>query len=87
VAPAGSRQLQSAAFIGSQRKPRSSLYMSDWSSFQALDDEDDDVIGSVDTTDYAAEEDSQDDKAAIGATLEPPSIERPAEPIQVPPGA
>jgi hypothetical protein len=56
----------------------------DWSSFQALDDDDEDFM--IDTNVYAEENDSQEAKAAVGATVEDPTIERPAEPILVPPG-
>lgn len=63
-----------------------SLRLSDWSSFQALDDDDDDVDMRIDTNDYAAEEDSQEYKAEMGSALSPPEIERPAAPIEVPAG-
>ena len=56
---------------------------SDWVSFEALED---DLLDPIDTKEYALEEDSQDVKAQVGATLEPPEIERPADPIQVPAG-
>ena len=66
------------------------LRLSGWSDFQALDlDEDDDdvVLGRrVDRNDYAIEDDSQEVKAQVGASLEPPSVDRPAPPIQVPAG-
>jgi hypothetical protein len=60
------------------------LHLSDWSDFSALDDEEAAAI--IDRTDYAREEDSQEYKAQVGATLEPPTIERDAEPILVPQG-
>jgi len=60
--------------------------MSDWSSFSALDD-DDDLDMAVDTREYAKEEDSQEMKAEVGASLEAPSIENDAEPISVPAGS
>jgi len=62
----------------------SQLRLSDWSGFQALDDDED---LDVDMNTYAKEEDSQDYKAQIGSSLEPPSIERGAEPIFVPQGS
>jgi hypothetical protein len=63
---------------------------SDWSSFKDLDDSDDDydadILGKVDTAAYAVEDDSPEYKAQIGAERAGPSIERDAEPIQVPAG-
>jgi hypothetical protein len=47
-------------------------FSSDWSSFDYIDDDEDLVI---DNTDYAKEEDTQDEKARVGASLEAPSIE------------
>eukprot|EP00429_Kryptoperidinium_foliaceum_P030415 CAMPEP_0176153548 /NCGR_PEP_ID=MMETSP0120_2-20121206/78439_1 /TAXON_ID=160619 /ORGANISM="Kryptoperidinium foliaceum, Strain CCMP 1326" /LENGTH=106 /DNA_ID=CAMNT_0017490611 /DNA_START=269 /DNA_END=589 /DNA_ORIENTATION=- len=41
----------------------------------------------IDTRDYAKEEDSQEMKAQIGASLEPPEIELDADPIFVPAGS
>lgn len=64
----------------------SSLFMSDWGSFSALDD-DEDLDFSVDTREYAKEEDSQELKAQVGASLEAPSILNDAEPISVPAGS
>lgn len=63
--------------------------MSDWSDFSTLDDDEDlDVLGlSVDTTDYAVEDDSPAAKAAVGEGLPAPSIENDAVPIQVPAGS
>mmetsp|Transcript_1885 Transcript_1885/g.2895 ORF Transcript_1885/g.2895 Transcript_1885/m.2895 type:complete len:192 (+) Transcript_1885:163-738(+) len=60
------------------------LASSDWADFQALDDDDDLLI---DKTEYAREEDSQEDKARVGAALEGPSIEFDAEPLFVPQGS
>lgn len=60
------------------------LRFSDWSDFQALEDEDDDLL--IDRTEYAREEDTREDKARVGATLEAPSIEFDAEPLFVPQG-
>lgn len=64
------------------------LHMSDdWSNFQAMDDDDEIVFGTaLDKTDYAVEDDSPEAKAAVGASLQAPEIERDAEPIQVPAG-
>ena len=61
----------------------------DWSNFSALDDDDDDVVfgTSVDRTDYAVEDDSAEQKASVGASLQAPPIARPAPPIQVPAGS
>lgn len=61
---------------------------SDWSNFGVLEDDDDDDI-LIDTRDYAQEEDSQELKAQVGATLDPPEIgeEQFAEPIFVAAGA
>lgn len=63
----------------------------DWSGFQAIDDDeaDDDVLGvKYDTTDYAVEDDSDETKAQVGATLDAPEIEGPAvDPILVPAGS
>jgi hypothetical protein len=65
------------------------LRMSDWSTFQALEDDDDlDVIGKkVDKNQYAAEEDSQELKASLGEGLKAPDItDPPTDPIFVQPG-
>ena len=61
---------------------------SDWSGFSVLDD-DDDLDMKIDTREYAVEEDSQEVKAEVGASLEPPEIdpEYDAEPIFVPTGS
>jgi len=59
----------------------------DWSSFQAMDDDDDDILDiNIDRKQYAVEEDSQETKASVGSSLEAPEIERDAEPIMVPAG-
>ncbi len=68
---------------------RHSLLLSsdDWSSFQAMDDDDEIVYGKVlDKQDYAEENDSQDQKEAVGALRSAPTIERGADPISVPAG-
>jgi hypothetical protein len=57
---------------------------SDWGSFVALDDDDD--SGRIDRTDYAREEDTQERKAMVGVSLEPPTILQPVDPISVPAG-
>ena len=61
---------------------------SDWSSFGVLDD-DDGLDRAIDTKEYAVEDDSQDVKAEIGASLQAPSInpEFDAKPIFVPVGS
>jgi hypothetical protein len=65
------------------------LFMSDWPSISSFDNDDDDIIMSgVDTnTDYATEDDSQEKKAAVGELRVAPTIDYPAEPIQVPAGS
>lgn len=63
-------------------RSNSCLFSSDWSNFSALDDEED-----FDTREYAKEEDSQELKAQVGASLDPPTIENDAEPIFVPIGS
>ena len=68
---------------------RHSLLLSsdDWSSFQAMDDDDEIVYGKIlDKLDYAEENDSQDQKEAVGALRSAPTIERDADPISVPAG-
>lgn len=64
------------------------LSSDDWSSFSALDDDDEIVTGqkTIDRTVYATEDDTNEIKASVGATLLPPEIEQDAEPIQVPAG-
>eukprot|EP00522_Entomoneis_paludosa_P012093 CAMPEP_0172445188 /NCGR_PEP_ID=MMETSP1065-20121228/5099_1 /TAXON_ID=265537 /ORGANISM="Amphiprora paludosa, Strain CCMP125" /LENGTH=193 /DNA_ID=CAMNT_0013195987 /DNA_START=8 /DNA_END=589 /DNA_ORIENTATION=+ len=63
----------------------SSLQLSDWSSFQSLDDDED---FDVDTNTYAKEEDTQEFKAQVGASMEAPEIDDPpVDPIQVPAGS
>lgn len=64
----------------------SRLFSNDWSSFSALDD-DEDFDVAIDQREYAAEEDSQELKAQVGSSLEPPTIENDAEPIFVPIGS
>lgn len=59
---------------------------SDWANFGVLDD-DEDLDSKIDTREYAKEEDSQETKAQVGASLDPPTIEGDAEPIFVPPGS
>lgn len=55
-------------------KPLVVLYGSDWSGFGFIeDDEDDDIF--IDKREYAKEEDDQEVKAQVGASLEPPSID------------
>lgn len=64
------------------------LYGSDWSGFEFLDDDDDDIL--IDRREYAKEEDDQEVKAQVGATLDPPSIDDGSEsfdPLFVPAGS
>ena len=59
----------------------------EWSSFQAMDDDDEIVFGKVlDKQEYAVENDSQGEKEAVGALRSAPIIERNADPISVPAG-
>lgn len=65
---------------------KTNLKMSDWSTFQALDDEDDDeiVFGTkIDRKEYAVENDDPEIKAAVGLSLNAPIIIRDAEPLYV----
>jgi hypothetical protein len=66
--------------------------MSDWSTFQPLnddDDEDDEIfIGrKIDRRVYAVENDDPEVKAAVGATLDAPKVLADADPIFVPAGS
>jgi hypothetical protein len=88
--------LTSSAFVvrpPNQLSRGPSTLFSDWSGFGLLDDdEDDDILRSdgvaVDRNAYAVEEDSQEAKAQIGATLDPPTIEGGiADPLFVPAGS
>jgi hypothetical protein len=71
----------------------SSALYSDWSDFGVLEDEEeDDILMSdgvvVDRINYAKEEESQETKAQIGASMDPPTIEwGDAKPMFVPPGS
>jgi hypothetical protein len=75
-----------------QKLSKSVLY-SDWADFGVLDDEEEDEVLmsdgiSIDRLDYAKEEDSQETKAQVGASLDPPTIEGgDAEPVFVPAGS
>lgn len=74
----------SSAFVSHTRVVRcfGALKLSDdWSGFQFLDDDEE-----FDGTDFAKEEDTQEYKAQVGASLEAPSIEMDADPILVPQG-
>lgn len=71
----------------SSRRSTSVRMSSDWSNFKVLDDDDDDLDIAIDTREYAKEEDPQEMKAQIGASLDPPTINIDAEPIFVPPGS
>jgi hypothetical protein len=68
------------------------LFLSDgWSDFGSVDDDlDDDVVfdrKTLDTNDYAVEDDSPETKAAAGSALQAPTIMFPADPISVPAGS
>ena len=59
-------------------------FSSDWSNFDYIDDEED---LEIDTTSYAKEADTQEEKAQVGASLAAPTIEGGiADPIFVPAG-
>jgi len=64
------------------------LHGSDWSNFGFLEDEDnDDII--IDRREYAKEEDTQEMKAQVGSSLDPPTIDDASvgiEPLFVPAG-
>lgn len=89
----------STAFLSQKIPIRSSLWRpsfelySDWSNFGLMEDDDDDDLlksdgVSVDRRDYAKEEDSQEAKAQVGASLDPPTIEGgDPEPLFVPTGS
>lgn len=49
----------------------SRLFSSDWSNFDYLDDDED---LEIDTREYAKEEDTQEYKAQVGATLDAPTV-------------
>lgn len=61
----------------------------DWPSISSFDNDDDDIVlgKSLDKNEYAVENDSQEDKAAVGELRVAPTIDYPAEPIQVPAGS
>jgi hypothetical protein len=63
--------------------------MSDWPSISSFDNDDDEIVmGRVlDNNEYVGENDSQEAKAAAGGALQAPTIDFPAEPIQVPAGS
>jgi hypothetical protein len=68
-------------------EPTSSIprFSSDWSNFDYIDDDED--LDSIDTREYAKEEDTQEAKAQVGASLDAPTIEGGiADPIFVPAG-
>jgi hypothetical protein len=69
--------------------PASVLHLSDWSSFQAIDDDDDDLLDmKIDKREYAVEDDPDEIKAQVGATLDAPEIsDPPTEAIMVPAGS
>lgn len=88
--PLSTRMASSSAAASSSN---TILFMSDWSDFQAMDDEDEEEenelfdLKMVDKREYAKEEDTQEEKAQVGASLDPPTIENYAEPIFVPTGS
>jgi hypothetical protein len=65
------------------------LASDDWSSFSALQDDDDIVFGAKpDRTAYAVENDDDDVKAAVGASVQGPDVlDRHVDPISVPAGS
>lgn len=67
---------------------RLNLSSDDWSTFQAMDDDDDEIVygKQLDKLSYATENDSPEDKAAVGTLRSAPIIERDADPISVPAG-
>ena len=75
------------------RQSTPTRFLSDWSDFGVLEDEEEDELLmsegiAVDRLDYAKEEDSQEAKAQVGASLDPPTIEGgDAEPMFVPAGS
>jgi len=72
-----------------QTTPLVVLYGSDWSGFGVLEDDDDDDIF-IDRREYAKEEDDQEVKAQVGASLDTPSIDDGStafEPLFVPAGS
>ncbi|GKY94934.1 hypothetical protein MPSEU_000458300 [Mayamaea pseudoterrestris] len=80
---------QSSSLSASSTTSTRTFLSSDWSSFAALEDDEDTDL--VDTNTYAKEEDSQELKAQVGASLEPPSIDDDGSssiaPISVPAGS
>ncbi len=82
-----------ACFVGRGRdlstlRPTRFWMSNDWSNFGVLDDDEDlDRVIAIDTKEYAKEEDPQEMKAQIGASLDPPTIDIDAEPIFVPAGS
>ena len=78
--------------LPAQRRVGVVLFLSDWSSFQAMDDyddDDDDLLDiKIDTREYAVEDDDDETKAQVGATLDPPEIDDPpTDAIMVPAGS
>jgi hypothetical protein len=61
----------------------------DWPSISAFDNDDDEIVlgKSLDKNEYAVENDSQEEKAAVGEQRTAPTIDHPATPIQVPAGS
>mmetsp|Transcript_5056 Transcript_5056/g.12067 ORF Transcript_5056/g.12067 Transcript_5056/m.12067 type:complete len:203 (-) Transcript_5056:196-804(-) len=70
------------------QKTTTALYGSDWSGFDYLDDDEDEIL--IDRREYAKEEDDQEVKAQVGASLDAPSIDDDSvnyEPLFVPAGS
>jgi hypothetical protein len=81
--PFGSSRSRLTKSCSCQGTPSTALFMSDdWSNFSADDDA---VLGRpIDRTDYAVEDDTQEQKAAVGARQAGPVItDVPTEPIRV----
>lgn len=67
---------------------RLQLATNDWSSFQALEDDDEVVFGKqIDRKKYADENDDPSMKAAIGSMIEAPTTLHDVDPIYVPAGS
>lgn len=79
----------STTSVCQQTTPLVVLYNSDWSGFGFLEDEDDDDV-LIDRREYAKEEDDQEVKSQVGASLDPPSIDdasKDCDPLFVPAGS
>ena len=74
----------SGSSSGNSSRSSSSLQMSEWGDFAALEDDDDD---DVDGGSFADENDSQEYKAQIGSAVEGPELSWFGEPIFLPQGS